>query len=82
MIKGVKCRAVHYDLHYIGNRPPRLKNCGPRAGATQAASIESVNLRRLVKGVARDPCNGTRARDEHWTGLGLDSIRTVTNFID
>ena len=40
---------------YIGNRLPRLKNCGPRAGATQAASKESVNLRRLVRGAARGP---------------------------
>jgi len=23
-----------------------------------------------------------RARDEHWTGIGLDWIRTVTNFVE
>jgi len=34
--------------------PYALKNCGPRSGATQAASMESASLRRLV-GVARGP---------------------------
>jgi len=51
MIKGVKNRAVHYDLRW--QQAPRLKNCGPRDGITQAASIESVNLRRLVGGIVR-----------------------------
>jgi len=49
MIKNVKNGAVHYDLHW--QQALRL-NCGPRAGTTQAASIENVSLRWLVGAVA------------------------------
>jgi len=39
-------------ISFLG--PTFKKNCGPRSGATQAASMESVSLRRLVD-VARVP---------------------------
>jgi len=49
MIKGVKNRAVHYDLHW--QQVPTLKKLwAPRRHYTSAASIENVNLRRLVGG--------------------------------
>jgi len=47
--------------------PIRLKYCGPRAGTTQAASIESVRLRRLV-GVARAPL---------WRGARLEAFGPI-----
>ena len=53
---------------YIGNRVQRLKNCGPRAGITQAASMESVNLRGLVRGEARGPL---------WHGVRLEVIGPI-----
>jgi len=49
---NLKKRAVNFDFRW--QRAPRLQNCGTRSGATQADSMESVSLRRLV-GVARGP---------------------------
>jgi len=49
--ENVKKRAVHFDFPSLALR---LKICGPRSGAAQAASMESVSLRRFV-GVARGP---------------------------
>jgi len=43
MIEGVKNRAFHFNFHW--QREPRLKKLWT---LTQAASIESVSLRRLV----------------------------------
>jgi len=42
--ENVKKRAVHFDFPW--QCVSRLKKCGPRSGATQAALKESVSLRR------------------------------------
>jgi len=51
IIEGVKNNALLFDLYW--QQVPRLKYCGPRPGTTQALSIESSSLHRLV-GVAGD----------------------------
>jgi len=48
MLKNTQLTLIF--LHW----PYALKNCGPCSGATQAASMDSVSLRRLV-GVAQGP---------------------------
>ena len=54
----LKDRAVHYMVRW--QQGPRQKNSVHRPGATQAASNESISLRRLA-GVARGPlCRGAR----------------------
>jgi len=50
---SVKNSAFHYDIRW--QQAPCLKKTGPRACTTQAASIKSVSLRRIVGGVARGP---------------------------
>jgi len=49
--ENVEKRAVHFDFPSLALR---LKNCGLRSGAAQAALMEIVSLRRFV-GVARAP---------------------------
>jgi len=36
----------------------------------------------LVFNVSNRLCTCLHTRDEHWTGLGLDCIRTITNSVD
>jgi len=58
MIEGVENRAFHFNFHW--QRAPRLKKLWT---LTQAASIESVSLRRLVGA----------ARDSLWRGARLEA---------
>jgi len=67
MINGVKI--AQFTMIYNGNRPRRLKkNCGPRAGTTQAVSIESV---KFAWG------SGRRSVGPLWRGVRLEAIGPI-----
>ena len=55
----LKDRAVHYMVRW--QQGPRQKNSVHRPGATQAASNESISLRKLA-GVARGPVGSNRLK--------------------
>ena len=66
MIEGVKNLRSSF-LFSMAKNPHFKKNCGHRAGTTQAASIESVNLCEFV-GVARG---------SFWRGGRLEAIDPI-----
>jgi len=64
-MKGVRNRAAHFDFRW--QRAPRIYR-GSHTGTTQAFSIESVSLRRLVVGEAQGP---------FWRGARLEAVGPV-----
>jgi len=52
----------------------------------EVSGNSTISLRTLFAGSSKTALlgylNSVCVRDEHWTGLGMDWIRTMTNFVD